>query len=130
MQIFEEKAREIGNVQAINFIQWWKSKMSQIRSDKLTSVFFGKRNISVHRRVVRPDLKKNIHYETFNFTDSVTIRKYDERGNLIEEVKSSQTIIEPEKHKPTEIDWYFLEDPDENVLEASRKLLEILKKIY
>ena len=127
-KIFENRAKQMHNSQAISFIQWWKKKMDQIRSDKLGFILFGKRNISVHRKVVRPDLKKITIHETIRLTDSVTIRKYDEKGNLIEELKSPQIPPEPIEQKPAEIGWFFSDYPNENVLEVSRKLLQIVKE--
>jgi len=126
-ETFEERARELQNAQAMSFIQWWRSKMEQIRSDKLGSIFFGKRNISVHRKVVRPDLKITL-YETIRITDSINIRKYDEKGNLIEDVKSLEIPPALEEPKPSEIEWCFSEYPDENVLEACKKILQTVKR--
>jgi hypothetical protein len=126
---FEERARQLQNTQAISFIQWWKSKMEQIRSDKLGSILFGKRNISVHRKVVRPDLKKITLYETIRATtEYINIRKYDEKGNLIEDEKSLGIPPAPEEPKPPEVEWCFSEYPDENVLEVSRKILQTVKR--
>ena len=105
--------------------------MDQIRSNPLGCVFFGrkgKRNISVHRKVVGPDLKKITLFETIRATASVTVRKYDEKGSLIEESSSSEIPPEPTEPKPAEINWFFSECPDENVLEVSKKLLGIVKE--
>ncbi|RLI12302.1 hypothetical protein DRO25_00420, partial [Candidatus Bathyarchaeota archaeon] len=60
-------------------------------------------------------------------TDSVTVKKYDEKGKLIEEVKSPETSQKPPEPKPAEINWFFSEHPDENILEACKKLLEMIK---
>lgn len=127
---FEDKARQLRNTSALDFIQWWKAKMNHIRSDPLGSIFFGwkgKRNISVHRKVVRPDLKKITLVETIHLTESVTIRKYDEKGNLIEESKSPEIPPKPIEPKPAEINWFFSEYPNENVFEVSKKLLDVVK---
>lgn len=125
---FEDRARELQNTQAIGFIQWWNSKMNQIRSDQLGSILFKKRNISVHRKVVRPDHKEITMYDTIRLTDSITIRKYDEKGDLIEELKSPETPPEPREPKSAEINWFFSEYRNENVLEISKKLLQMVKE--
>lgn len=124
---FKERAQQLQNAQAISFIKWWKDKMKQIRSDSLGSILFGKRNISVHRKVVKPDLKKVTLHDNIRLTDSVTVKKYDEKGKLIEEVKSPETSQKPPEPKPAEINWFFSEHPDENILEACKKLLEMIK---
>jgi len=126
-KIFENKARQLQNYRAISFIQWWNNKIRQIRSDQLGSILFKKRNISIHRKVVKPDLKRITLYETIHY--SVTVRAYDEKGNLIKEVKSPETPQEPEKPKPKppEVEWYFIEYPNENVLEVSKKLFQMIK---
>ncbi|MEM0172552.1 MAG: hypothetical protein QXV57_08330 [Thermoproteota archaeon] len=53
--------------------------MNQIESDPLGSIIFGKRNISVHRKVVGLDLKKISIYETIHVTESITVQKYMRR---------------------------------------------------
>jgi len=125
---FEDRAKQLQNKQAIKFIKWWNNKMNKIRSDRLGSILFRKRDISVHRKVVRPELKEITLYETIHITESVTVRKYDEKGNLIEEVKSPGISAEPEEPKPAEINWFFSDYSDENVLEVSKKLLQMIKR--
>ena len=127
-ETFEKRARELKNVQAINFIDWWKGKMNQIQSDPLGAILFKKRNISIHRKVVKPNHVKVTVHETIHLTDSVIVKKYDERGKLIEEVKSPETPEKPPEPKPAEINWFFSEYPNEDVLEACKKLLEMMKE--
>jgi len=125
---FEDRARQLQNKQAINFIEWWKKKVNQIRSDKLGSLLFGKRNVSVHRKVVTPDLQKITLHEDIHITESVIIRQYDTNGNLIKEIKSPESPPKPIKSKPAEIDWCFTDYPDDNVVDVSRKLLRIIQQ--
>jgi len=125
---FEERARQQQNIQAIDFIQWWKTKMEMLKFHPLGSIFFGKkgkRNISVHRKVVAPDLKKITLFETIQVT--ATVRNYDEKGNFIEERKSPETPPEPVEPKPPIVEWAFKDYPNEDVIETCKKLFKIVK---
>jgi len=126
--VFEERAQKLNNAEAMRFIKWWRDKKNLMRNGKFGSILFTKRNISVHRKVIRPDLKEIALYDVVLPTDSVTIEKYDEKGNLIEELKTlpiPPRSVEPE---PPKVDWYFNDFPEENVLEVSRKLYQIVKE--
>ncbi|MEM1963269.1 MAG: hypothetical protein QXN23_06590 [Candidatus Caldarchaeum sp.] len=127
---FKERAEKMKNGQAIAFIQWWKENIDRMRSDKRGSILFSKRNISVHRKVLQPNLKKVNVFETITVTESIKIVKYDEEGRLVEEWKSPETPPKPREVKPTEIEinLFFSEYPEENVLEVCRMLLEMIEK--
>lgn len=127
-QTFENRACQLGNTKAIDFIQFWKSEMKQIRCDRIGSMLLEKRDFAVHRGVVKPDLKKIEICETARGTESITLRKYDEKGNLIEEMKIPEIPLEPIEPKPPEMKWFFEEYPDEDVLEISKKFLQMVKR--
>jgi hypothetical protein len=127
--LFEERALRSTNKEAIEFIKWWRHKKDSIRSSKLGSLLFEKRNLSVHRKVISPDLKKVTVYDNIHIEESVTIRKYDAEGNLIEEFDSQDTPVETVASKSAEMDWFFSEYPNENVLKVSYSLFQTLKEV-
>ena len=128
--VFEKRAKRLRNREAIEFIQWWKRKMDFMRHDKIGALLFRKRNIAAHRKVVRPDLKKISLSVTIHLTDSLTVRKYDAEGNLIEEIKSPETQLEPTKPKQSAIrvEWCFKDYPDEDILQICEKLFHMVKE--
>lgn len=121
--IFKLKAQEQKKEEAIVFIEWWKNKMEEIERSKL-GFLFSKRNISVHRKQVAPDLRKINLYDTITFHEDVTIEKYDEKGNLYEISRSSHIPSKSQEPKPAKIEWCFIDYPEENIMEACRKLLD------
>ncbi|MEM3488052.1 MAG: hypothetical protein QXO75_00075 [Nitrososphaerota archaeon] len=90
---------------------------------QIGSIFLKKRNISVHRRVISPDLKKIKIFYISVATESLIIEKYNKNGKLIEKWTSPEMPPKPVEPKPAEIDWCFSEYPDKSVLEV----VEILR---
>jgi hypothetical protein len=125
-QIFEQKAKQQKNEKAIAFVEWWKSKKEELP----LRLFFSKRNMSVHRKQVTPDLKKvNLFEVSIAVCEEVTVEKYDEQGNLIEISKSSNAPPKVPEPKPAKIEWCFKDYPEESVLEVSRKLLNNIRTL-
>jgi hypothetical protein len=104
--IFEKKARERRNEQAIKFIEWWRQKRDELKEN--FRPLLEKRNIALHRGSVRPDIHKIHVFETITVMESVTVIKKDASGNVIEVYESPKEPIEkPTETKPTEIDWFL-----------------------
>jgi hypothetical protein len=126
-RIFEKKARERRNEQAIKFIEWWRQKRDELKDN--FRPLLEKRNIAVHRGSVRPDIHKIHVYETITVMESVTVIKKDASGNIIEVYESPKEPIEkPTETKPTEIDWFFEEYPDKNIPNICREFLEKIRQ--
>ena len=63
-------------------------------------------------------------------TESITIIKKNETGNIIEIYESpGKSTVKPIEPKPAEIDWYFEEYPDKNILKVCREFLENIRQI-
>ena len=125
---FKEKAQRCQNNEALKFIKWWNNKMNRIRLSKFGKIFFEKRNLSIHRKVVRPDLKRIKTYKIIHIAPSVTVKMYDEKGNLIERRESTETPLKFKESKPPEVSWHFKEYSDEDVLEISNEMFNMVKK--
>lgn len=127
-ELFRKKAQDLQNPKAIDFIDWWGTKMGQLRSDNIGSLLLGKRNVSVHRKEVGPDRKEVAITSTARITLSTTVRAYDKNGNLTGETKTPETPPGPrEKTASVKTNWFFKDFPDENVLALSRKLFAMIK---
>jgi hypothetical protein len=122
-KIFRKKAQELGGIQATEFIKWWEEKKREIESGPLGSILFKKRNISVHRKVVAPDLKRITLTATVDLSYSITVK--NEKGKIINELEMPPRSRKPE---PQKIDWCFNEFPSEDVLGISKKLLQMVKE--
>lgn len=127
-EAFEERAKQQNNVQAIQFYNWWKKKMYEIKSDKIVSMLFEKRNISVHRKSIEPDLIKLEVFDTITVSDSVTFTICDKEGHVISESKSVEKPQETKKLEESKTNLFFSDYPQENVLEVCRKLVHIMEK--
>ncbi|HSQ49350.1 MAG TPA: hypothetical protein VLL96_06690 [Candidatus Deferrimicrobiaceae bacterium] len=55
---FEMRAKKLGNKDALDFIKWWKKEIGKLWSSS-SGPLLTKRNISIHRKVITSDLKKN-----------------------------------------------------------------------
>jgi len=127
--IFEETARKHGNDQAIKFIEWWRKRRDEVK-EKNFKPLLDKRNIAVHRGSVRPNIQKITLYDTAVATESITIIKKNETGNIIEIYESpGKSTVKPIEPKPAEIDWYFEEYPDKNILNVCREFLENIRQM-
>jgi len=126
--IFEKKARERRNEQAIKFIEWWRKRKDELKDN--FRPLLEKRNIAVHRGSVRPDIHKIHVYDTTTITkEDITIIKMDATDNIVEVYKSPKEPIEKQTEtKPTEIDWYFEEYPDKNILTICQGFLEKIRQ--
>lgn len=130
-QKFEEKAKLLGNDNALDFLNWWSKKIGGLRANKIGSLLFKKRNISIHRRPIKPDVAKLTVTETIHSTASISIQKYDAEGKLIEEARSQ------EEHRPkpakeerkVETNWFFSEYPEENVIAVCQKIYSVMKEL-
>lgn len=120
---FEKKAKQLKNQEAMAFIDWWKSRMEQVRSSALGPLF-DKRNIAIHRKTVKPDLKKINVIPKFSVAE---ITVHDEKGNLV--AKSSSIGSKDEKPEPAEFEWSFIDYPNDNALGVSKKLLDEIHKM-
>lgn len=125
---FKTEAKRLNNKVALNFFNWWKAERDKLRNDRIGSLLFTKRNISIHRRMVKPDLAKVEIRDYVHVTDSVTVEKYDSEGKLIEIVSSPperpKTLA---KESESKAEWFFKEYPDENVLIVCQKLYEMMR---
>jgi len=129
-QVFKRKAKELNKTDALRFIKWWEERVNSIKEDRYGSVLFRKRNISVHRRVVTPDSAQITLMEIIHLVDSVSIKVYDESGNLIREEKPPPPTTQAVENIPPKVDWFFKEfkeDSQENVLDVCRKLFQMFK---
>jgi RNA polymerase subunit RPABC4/transcription elongation factor Spt4 len=120
---------------AENFLNWWKAQKAKFESDPLVKVFFDKRHISIHRTELRADLKKIALTETINVEGTVKVIKRDKYGNIYDdgsldktESEKSKLISPKPKTDDSKTEWCFKDYPSENILDASQKLLEIMKQ--
>ena len=125
---FKKKARKSNNARALEFIEWWCNKMSEVQKG-IFGPLFNKRNIAVHRRSVRPEIHVVKVSETITARESITVIKKDEKGNVTEIFQSPEEPSRTPEPKPAEIDWYYEEYPNENIIEVCGKLLEIVRGI-
>ena len=138
-QLFEKRAKTLKDKktkeQTLNFLGWWKDQKAKFNSDPLVSVFFDKRHVSVHRTELRADLKKITLTETLSVVDSVTVIKRDKNGNIYDDVspakaenEKSELISPKPKTDDSKIEWCFKDYPSENILDASQRLLDVMKQ--
>jgi len=129
-KIFQMRAKQLKLPTAVSFIEWWKNEMKTLWADSIGSIIFGKRNVSIHRVTVTPNLKKISITATIRATASVKVIKKDDKGNVVE-VRSSST--ERPKTKTTnqkpKIDWCFEEYSEDNVLNISKQFFNRIKKL-
>lgn len=137
-RVFEEKVKTLKDEkiqkEATKFLEWWKVQVAKFESDPFVSVFFTKRHISVHRTELRPDLKKITLIESISFSDSFTVIKRDKYGNIYDNgslaKKEEASLISPKpRTNDSKIEWFFSDYPNENILDASQKLLDIMKQL-
>lgn len=121
---FEKRARQQGNQEAMAFISWWKTRMAQVKSSYVGPLF-EKRDISIHRKTVAPDLKK-INLIAKDST-SLTITVHDANGNLVAQYSGKKPEVD--KPEPPKVDWSFTDYPDDNALDVSKKLLDAVQKM-
>jgi len=127
---FKDVANRKNNQQAITFYKWWKNEYDKLKKDKLCSLVIGKRHISIHRRIVKPDLTKVVIEETIHLTDSVSIVVRDSEGRIKDTYKSP----EPPKQKVTpekteaKVTFSFKEYPEGDVSEICKKIYEMMEK--
>jgi hypothetical protein len=129
-KIFEKKAKQMKLPKAISFIKWWKNEMNNLRTEPLGSIIIGKRNVSIHRVTVTPNLKKISITETIRVSTSVTVTKIDSKGNVVEVISSSNE--RPKTKTPDQqpkIEWCFKEYPSDNVLNISEQFFNRIKKL-
>ncbi len=129
-KIFENKAKQLKLPTAISFIKWWKNEMNNLRTDRLGSIIFGKRNVSIHRMTVTPNLKKVSITGTISVRASITVTKTDNKGNVVEVSSSSNERPKTKTlGQQPKIEWCFKEYPDENVLNISEQFFNRIKKL-
>jgi hypothetical protein len=126
---FEDRANRGNNPQAIAFFQWWRNEYDRIKNDKLCSLVIGKRHMSIHRRVARPDLIKveKILY----MTTSVAIEVHDSEGRIKSTYSSPETPrpeATPEK-KEAKVTFSFKEYPQDDIVDICRKICGIMEKL-
>ena len=126
--IFEKKARERGNEQAIKFIEWWRQRREELK--KNFRPLLEKRNIAVHRGSVGPDIHKIQRFETIKTTESVIAVIENESGKIMRISKNPNDLHKTQSDlNQTEIDWYFEEFPDKNIISICREYLEKIRQI-
>ena len=126
--IFEKRAKQLNNIQALNFIRWWRRKRDAIYSSPLGFLFL-KRNVSVHRAVVKPNLKKVTASEMLTVSESITVVKYNEKGRLVEKWEGPKPSPVSRDRTSVEINWFFKDYRDKNVLEVCRELFKLMEDI-
>ena len=125
-KVFEDRSKQLGKTEALEFIRWWKNKKNEITSKPCFNSLFTKRNISVHRKIVGPDLQKIIGEEKISIPENVIVyvRRVDEKP--INEIKSSEITPKPTEQPLFKIGWYIKECTEDDVLTVCKKLLKLL----
>lgn len=83
MDRFKREAKLKGNQQAIDFYKWWYSEYKRLKEDKICSLIFDKRNISIHRHLIKADLSKIELKNTVHLTNSLRIVMRDSEGKIV-----------------------------------------------
>ena len=131
-QKFKKVAKEKNNKQAIKFFEWWSAEDKRLREDDIGKLVLSKRDISIHRRTIRPDRGEVEPTEHVRVIRSIRIEKRDAEGRLIETFelpRPSVPIKEPPEEAEVKTDWFFKDHPDENVLEVCEKIYEMMIKL-
>ena len=142
-KIFRDKANLVKDQKirkkALDFLKWWIEEINRFSSNPLTSLFFKKRNKSIHRTELRVDLKRVTTQASINLSGSVTVIKRDKYGNIYDagsfndlpdkkENRQSKPSLAKNKIEDTKVEWCFSEYPNENILEACQTLLDTMKQ--
>jgi len=138
-KVFEEKVKTLKDEkiqkEATKFLEWWKAQVAKFESDPLVKVFFDKRHISIHRTEVRADLKKVTITDTLSISDSVSVIKRDKYGNIYDdgslakiETDEPKSISPKPKTGDSKIEWCFKDYPNESIVDASQKVLDVMKQ--
>jgi len=129
-KIFQKRAKQLKLPTAVSFIEWWKNEMKTLWADSIGSIIFGKRNVSIHRVTVTPNLKKISITATIRAIASIKVIKKDDKGNVVE-VRSSSTERPKTKtaNQKPKIDWCFEEYSEDNVLNISKQFFNRIKKL-
>jgi len=124
---FESRAKEIHHSDALRFIRFWKERMNALQRDPIGGLIISMRNLNVHRVVVKPDLVKVEITDTFVFTDSVRVEKFDKEGKLVEVCESPREHPMKPEEVPARVDWYFKEYEKEPIIAVCERFLAIIK---
>lgn len=125
---FEKEAKQSHNSDAILFIKWWKNYIKNLQTDPIFSLLKSKRDISIHRKQIKPDLAKLEIKETIHLSDSIKIQKYDQEGRLIETFESEIKDVPKAEKSEVTFNWFFSEYEREPVINVCEKYLNIMKK--
>jgi hypothetical protein len=123
---FRNRATKKNNIRASEFIEWWQKTKKELENSKV-GFLLKKRDIAVHRGSVEPDIKEVKIYEKIVPTESIIVIKKDEKGNVIEEYRSPpESPITREPTPPVEIDMYFSDYREKNVIDVCKELYEMV----
>jgi hypothetical protein len=126
---FESKADQIRHLDALNFIQIWRYKVKAMKDDPVGGLLLSKRNLNVHRLLVRPNLVKVSVQDTGHFSERVTVQKFDKNGKLVEIYESPPEQSPKKEERPACVDWYFKEYDQEPILTVCERFLRKLRDL-
>jgi len=130
---FMLRACELGNEEALKFIKWWKEIFSKLRGSRF-GFLFDKRNIAVHKKIVKPNLiQAQVTESLVVLDDSVTVTVYDKSGRIKENIEISSCHRPSAVHRiSVEVGWFFKDYPSEDILtlckEFYNKVCEVVKE--
>ena len=103
---FKGKARTLGNRDALNFIDWYETEMAILKNDAICSFLINQRDISIHRKEIKPFARRSISYGI-----DVLIGRPEDFERL-EETKS------PEENttKTITLGWFFTDYHRQDIL--------------
>jgi len=126
---FNTVAKRQNNLDAMTFYSWWKAEVDKLRKDAIGKVVLNKRDLTIHRKTIKPDLAKHEITDRINIIDTVTVIKRDAKGKIYEISES------PPEPKPTPIpsesrtDRYFKEIPEKTVIDVCQIIYALMSDL-
>lgn len=127
---FSLKAKADSRKEVAEFLTFWTQGIESIRSNvqNPANILFSKRHIQIHRAPVRPDLTKiEMHEGNIGVTESVTVQKYNDKGELVATSHSTSTTMNQPSPSSSHVDWYFKDHDGEPVLQLCEEGLNVVK---